>query len=129
MGALLLESINFWDVVAWIVMASIFIMVVWLFITVFGDIFRRPDLGGWAKALWILVIFVLPFLGALIYLIARPKSSEDDLARVRGGRSYSSQSGPHMTTDDIARAHAMLQQGEITQAEFNEIKAKSIGTG
>ena len=99
----------------------------WLLIIVFSDIFRSA-MSGWAKALWVLVIFVLPLLGILIYLIARPKSSEDEVARVRGGRSASSQSGPHMTTADIARAHEMLKAGEITQAEFDEIKGKLLGT-
>jgi hypothetical protein len=47
-------------------------MAIWVFIAVFADIFARPDLSGWAKAGWILLIFVLPFLGALIYVIARP---------------------------------------------------------
>jgi hypothetical protein len=49
------------------------VMVIWIFITVFVDIFRRPDLGGWGKAGWIVLIFIVPFLGALIYIIARPR--------------------------------------------------------
>ena len=49
---------------------------IWIFITVFADIFRRVDLGGGAKALWVLLIFVVPFFGALVYLIARPRVSE-----------------------------------------------------
>jgi hypothetical protein len=48
------------------------VMAIWIFIAVFADIFRRNDLSGGAKAGWILLIFVLPFLGALIYVVARP---------------------------------------------------------
>ena len=128
MGTLLSHNTSFWDVVAWMAMLALLFMAIWLFIAVFSDIFRS-EMSGWAKALWVLVIFVLPLLGILIYLIARPKSSEDEVARARGGRSASGQSGPHMTTDDIARAHEMLKAGEITQAEFDEIKAKTLGTG
>jgi Phospholipase_D-nuclease N-terminal len=47
-------------------------MAIWIFITVFADIFRRRDIGGGAKAGWILLIFIVPFFGALIYIIARP---------------------------------------------------------
>ena len=54
-------------------------MAIWIFITVFADIFRRNDISGWAKGGWILLIFIVPFLGALIYLIARPKMTERSL--------------------------------------------------
>ena len=49
---------------------------VWLFIAVFADIFTRPDLSGWGKAGWVLLIFILPLIGILIYLIARPPETE-----------------------------------------------------
>jgi hypothetical protein len=52
------------------------VMAIWIFIAIFGDIFRRSDLSGWAKAGWILLLFVVPFFGALIYVIARPKVPE-----------------------------------------------------
>jgi len=48
-------------------------MAIWIFITIFADIFHRRDLSGWAKAGWIFLLFVVPFLGALIYMIARPR--------------------------------------------------------
>ena len=53
-------------------------MLIWMFIMVFADIFRRKDLSGGAKAGWVLLIFILPFFGILIYLIARPKMTEQD---------------------------------------------------
>ena len=53
-------------------------MLIWMFIGVFADIFRRNDLSGWAKAGWIFLICVMPFLGILIYMIARPKMTEQD---------------------------------------------------
>jgi hypothetical protein len=52
------------------------VMAIWIFIAIFGDIFRRSDLSGWAKAGWILLLFVVPFFGALIYVVARPKVPE-----------------------------------------------------
>ncbi len=53
-------------------------MLIWIFIGVFADLFRRNDLSGWAKAGWLLLIFIVPFFGILIYLIARPKMTEQD---------------------------------------------------
>ena len=65
--------------VLWAMLAFFFwFMVIWMFIGVFADIFRRDDLSGWGKAGWILLIFVLPLLGIPIYMIARPKMTEQD---------------------------------------------------
>jgi hypothetical protein len=75
--------------VFWAMTAFFFwFMAVWIFITVFADIFRRQDLGGGAKALWILLIFIVPFFGALVYMIARPRIT--DTADPRGASSYAS---------------------------------------
>jgi uncharacterized membrane protein len=55
-------------------------MLIWMFIATFADIFRRRDLSGVAKALWVVLIFILPFLGILIYVIARPRGGDHDAA-------------------------------------------------
>ena len=56
----------------------LFVMVIWMFIRVFADIFHRENLSGWGKSGWILVIFIIPFIGILIYMIVRPKNTEQD---------------------------------------------------
>jgi predicted membrane channel-forming protein YqfA (hemolysin III family) len=74
--------------VIWTMVAIMFwITAIWIFIMVFADIFRRDDIGGGAKAAWLILIFVVPFFGALIYLIARPRAGSTEGA-VREG-SYS----------------------------------------
>ena len=110
----------------YMLMIWIFVMVLWMFIAVFSDIFHRENLSGWGKAGWILLIFIVPFLGVLIYIIARPKNTEQDQReasqmmaaqqRVQGGSSI----------DDIAKAQALLEKGAITQAEFDALKAKAL---
>jgi hypothetical protein len=76
--------------VLWVMFAALFwIIAIWVFITVFADIFRRSDIGGAAKALWILLIFVVPFFGALVYLIARPRIT-DATATPKGTQGASS---------------------------------------
>ena len=132
MTPLLLNDITFWNVVEWIIVMFFWMMAIWVFIAVFADIFHRRNLSGWGKAAWIFVIFIVPFLGALIYMIARPKPSEEEIHEAKLQQmqmsAYSSASGPITTTDDIAKAHALLQQGALTQAEFDQIKARALGT-
>lgn len=55
----------------------LFFILIWLVIAIFADIFRSPDLSGWAKALWVLFVIVLPFLGVLTYLIVRGNKMRD----------------------------------------------------
>ena len=82
--------------VLWAMLVFFFwIMAIWIFIAIFSDIFRRRDLSGWAKGGWIFLIFILPFLGALIYMIARPKMTEqdrEDIARAQDCLLYTSPS-------------------------------------
>ena len=104
---------------------------IWIAVTCFADIFRRHDIGGWGKALWIVFIIVVPFLGVLVYLIAQhdgmrdrsieqmkaQKASFDDYVREAAG-------GP---ATEIAKAKELLDSGAITQADFDAIKAKALG--
>ena len=62
----------------YMLMFYLFFMVIWMFVQVFADIFRRENLTGWGKAGWIFLIFWVPFLGILIYMIVRPKNPEQD---------------------------------------------------
>ncbi len=72
------------------------VMLIWMFIAVFADVFRRRDLSGGAKAGWILLIFILPLFGILIYVIVRPTVTDQDRDRAvaAGGRGASAYSGP-----------------------------------
>jgi hypothetical protein len=113
---------SFWDVIIWLIAAFFWVMALWIFIALFADIFRRRDIGGFGKAGWILLLFVLPFLGALIYIIARPKPTESEIRAMMAPHG----GGPVMSTDDIAQAYELLKQGALTQEEFDEIKARVI---
>src|SRR5262245_39507782 len=92
--------------------------VIWMFIGVFADIIRR-DMSGWAKAGWIVLIVLLPFLGILIYLIARPKVLDVDLGVRPGVASYPA-------ADEIAKAAELQAEGKITVAEFEQIKRHAL---
>ena len=105
---------------------------IWIAITCFIDIFRRHDIGGWGKALWIVFIIVIPFLGVLVYLIA-----QHDNMRERSVKQAQEQQAAFDkyvkdtaggSAAEIAQAKELLDSGANTQAEFDSIKAKALGT-
>ena len=106
----------------------------WLLITVFADIFRRHDIGGGKKTLWIIFAILTPFLGVFIYLISQGKSmAERNAKRWRPHRrSKTTTSSPSQAgggaADEIDKAKKLLDSGAITQAEFDAIKAKALAT-
>jgi hypothetical protein len=120
----LLNDITFWDIIWYMLIFFFWMLVFWMFIAVFADIFRRRDHSGWAKAFWILVIFVLPLLGILIYMIARPADAtrEQDMEMMAAQARAAGVS----SSDEIAKAQQLLQSGAITQAEFDQIKARAL---
>ncbi len=116
---------TFLEVVAWIVIVFFWMLAIWMFIAIFGDIFRRRDMSGFAKAGWIFLIFVVPFLGALIYIIARPPMAtyEQDMEMI----AQQKRAMGVTATDEIAKASELLKAGTINQAEFDAIKARALG--
>ena len=123
------STLTFWDVVWSLVIFFFWFMFIWIFISLFGDIFRRNDLSGGAKAGWIFLLVILPFLGALIYLIARPKVTAQDVEDLTRMEAASKAAAAVSPADQIAKLAELRAAGAITDAEFESLKAKSIGTG
>lgn len=133
---MLLADVNLGEILWSLVV--IFFMVIYFMIlfSIFGDLFRSKDLSGFAKALWVLFIFVFLFFGPFIYLVVRgsgmaersmaaqadaQQQMQDYAAQVvsQGGTGGSA-------TDQIAQAKSLLDSGAITQEEFDAIKAKAL---
>lgn len=120
----------FMDVFWSMIIFFFWVIWIWIVVTVLIDIFRRHDIGGWAKAAWVVFVVILPWLGVLIYLIAQhdgmrerrikeaqaQKAAFDDYVRDAAGGS----------ADQIARAKELLDAGTITQEEFDSLKAKAL---
>ncbi len=112
-----------------------FFIWIWLLIMVFSDIFRSHEMSGWAKALWIVFVIVLPYLGVLVYLIARGKEMtqhriEDAQRMDAAQRQYIQNvagSGGASPADEIARLADLKEKGVIDEAEFQAGKAKALG--
>ncbi|MGX7678171.1 SHOCT domain-containing protein [Jatrophihabitans sp. DSM 45814] len=112
-----------------------FLWIMWLFllIRIVTDIFRSSDLNGWGKAGWSLFVLILPFLGVLVYLIARgTKMHERDAEQQRASedafRSYVQQAAvsSSSTTDELTKLGTLRDQGVLTEEEFNAQKAKIL---
>ena len=125
MAPILLET-TFWEVVWWMIMVFFFTMAIWVFISVFADIFRRNDLNGWAKAGWIILIFILPFIGALAYLIFRPKMTEQDRQMLDEYEMRAKRMAGYSASEEIAKAQALKDSGAISAEEFETIKRRAL---
>jgi Phospholipase_D-nuclease N-terminal len=117
---------SFGDVVWSMFIFFFWIMFIWMFISVFGDIFRREDLTGWGKAGWIFLIFVVPFLGILIYMIARPKMTEQDRRMIAEAEEQQRRLKGYSPADEIAKLSKLKESGQLTSEEFEKLKAKAL---
>jgi hypothetical protein len=104
----------------------------WLLITVFADIFRRHDISGGAKALWIIFVIILPFIGVFVYLITQSKhmaernQREAQAAQTQFDQYVQSVAAQTDPAAQIEKAKQLLDSGAITQAEFDDLKRKAL---
>ncbi|MFE5410746.1 SHOCT domain-containing protein [Microbacterium sp. NPDC056569] len=125
---------GFWDFILWFFWIFVFVAYLMVLFSIIGDIFRDHELNGWLKAVWILFLIFVPFLTALIYLIARgssmQKRSIEQAQELRAAQdAYIRQTagtGGSSAADDIAKAKSLLDSGAISQAEFDALKAKAL---
>ena len=124
-GSFLLALFEFFLFFAW------FMCLFW----VLGDIFRSRDLGGGAKTLWVIFVIIIPWLGILLYLIIRGHGMQDrqleqaqamQAAQANYIKSVATSSSG--ATSQIADAKGLLDSGAITQAEFDQLKAKALAS-
>jgi hypothetical protein len=122
----------FLDVLWSMIIFFVWVAWIWMMILILTDVFRRPDLSGWGKAGWTIFLIVLPFLGALIYLIAQGSGMAERRAQdVQGQRaqmddSVRSVAGSGGPAAEIDKAKQLLDSGAITQTEYEALKAKAL---
>ena len=111
-----------------------FFIWIWLLITVFADIFRSHDIGGFAKFMWVLFVILIPYLGVFVYLIARGHKMHEHAveaaqAQDAAARAYIQQATGTTASpaDELARLADLKEKGVIDDAEFQRLKAKAIG--
>src|SRR5262245_8649692 len=101
----------------------IFILII---IRLFIDIFHREDLSGWSKALWSIFIVFLPFLGALVYIIVRPKMTEQDQRELMQVQEAQKRLAGYSAADEIAKLTELRNQGAISEEEFERLKQQAL---
>ena len=105
----------------------LFVVWIWLFITVAGDLFRRHDIGGWGKAIWIIVLILIPYLAILAYLITQGRGmAERNAKQAQEARNEIRQAIGFSVADELAKLDALKKSGSITDAEFARLRAKLV---
>ena len=130
----MLAAYTFGDVMWTMFVFFAWILFFWMLFGVFGDLFGRHDISGWAKAGWTVFVIILPFLGIFVYLISQGKSmGERAQQRAQSQqtqvddyvRSVASSGSP---TEEIAKGKELYDSGAITQAEYDQLKARALAT-
>ena len=105
----------------------VFIVWFWLLITVAADLFRRHDISGWIKALWVIAWVVFPYLGVLAYLIFQGRSmAERNVQQVQQARADLRRVVGFSVADEIEKLDRLKQAGSISDAEFTRLRAKLV---
>lgn len=125
------SSYPFLSAVWLMILIFAFVIWFWILITIFSDIFRRHDIGGGKKAIWIIFVVLFWWVGVLIYLIVEHKgmaerSTEQMKAALSQQADYIKSVAGSSPADQVAQAKQLLDNGTITQAEFDTMKAKAL---
>jgi hypothetical protein len=117
-----------WDILiffAWVIF-------IWIAITVLIDVFRRHDISGWGKAAWVVFVVILPWIGVLTYLIvnhtgmAERRAQDTQVAQAQFDQYVRQAAGTGGPASEIQKAKELLDNGAITQQEFDAIKTKAL---
>jgi hypothetical protein len=105
----------------------VFIVWFWLLITVASDLFRRQDISGWAKAIWVIALIVAPYIGVLAYLIFQGRGmTERNLQRASDAREEFRRVVGFSAADEIEKLDRLKKAGSINEAEFARLRAKIV---
>jgi hypothetical protein len=122
------------DVLWTMLIFFLFIAWIWVLISVIADIFRSRDMGGFAKALWVIFVIIIPWLGVLAYLIARgdsmaQRSIDDAAAAEQARRAYIQEAAGTSASpaDELAKLASLKESGVISDEEYAKLRAKAIG--
>jgi hypothetical protein len=103
----------------------------WILVTVIGDLFRDHEISGWGKAAWVLFLIIVPFLGTLIYLVARgqgmrERTLKDQTEARKHFDSYVRETAGSSPADELHKLSDLKQRGDISEEEFERAKAKLL---
>jgi hypothetical protein len=118
---------SFANFLADVVTVFVFVLWFWLIVTVFGDLIRRGDISGVGKALWVIVLIVLPYLGVFAYLLVQGKGmAERNSQRIREARDDVRRAVGFSVADEIEKLNRLKTSGAISSEEFARLRARLI---
>lgn len=122
-----------WDTIWWFITFFVFIAYLMALFSIISDLFRDRKLNGWVKAIWFVFLIFIPFLTALVYLIARgsgmaERTVASQQAAEHAANSYIKSVAGSSPASEIAQAKQLLDSGAITQAEYEHLKSKALGS-
>jgi hypothetical protein len=105
----------------------VFILWFWLLISIAGDLFRRRDISGWVKAIWIIVLILIPYIGVFAYLISQGRGmAERNMQQVQHAREELRRAVGFSVADEIDKLDRLRKDGSITDAEFTRLRADLV---
>lgn len=125
-------DISFGDLLLLVVEIFLVVIWIWILIAIIGDLFRDHGMSGWGKAAWIVALIFIPFLGALIYLIARGSGMQERAAKAQADAKkhfdeYVRSQAQTSSADELAKLNELKEKGALSAAEFDREKAKLLG--
>jgi predicted membrane channel-forming protein YqfA (hemolysin III family) len=118
---------TFTNFVADVFSIFIFVLWFWLLITVFGDLFRRHDISGWAKVVWVIVLIMFPYLGIFIYVISQHRGmAERQSQRVQQAREELRHVVGFSVADELEKLERLKNSGTISNEEYSRLRARAV---
>ena len=118
---------SFWNFLTDVITIFLFVVWFWLLIIVFSDLFRRHDISGWGKALWVIALLLFPYLGVFIYLITQSsRMAERNIQQAQQARDELRQVVGFSVADEIKKLDELKRSGAISDAEFARLRAKLV---
>ena len=129
---MLIAEYSFGDVLLSILAFYLVVTLIWILFTIIGDVFRDSELSGVGKALWLIALLFVPWLGAFVYLIARgdgmrERRMRDAADRQQAAESYIREVAASSPVDELEKLNALRREGAISPEEYERLKAKVIG--
>jgi hypothetical protein len=124
---LLAGGFTFSNFLADVLAIFIFVLWFWLLITVFSDLYRRHDISGWAKAIWVIALIIFPYLGIFIYLITQHRGmAERQSQRVQQAREDMRHFVGYSVADELDKLERLKNSGTISNDEYTRLRARAV---
>ena len=119
---------DFGDFMLGVLSIFFFVIWIWLLIMVFCDVFRRHDIGGGVKTLWVIFVLIVPYLGVFIYLISQGHGMAERAQRAQSAAvDQLKQQMGYSVADELEKLDRLHQKGSLTDAEYQTLRAKALG--